>query len=139
MQAQQLKKILQFIAIAMIFITLTDSVNAQRKCHKGSCPPGYVCAPSGYCFRLMCRGCNMLVDEATADSRLDESKAVSIKIYDATGRLVRTLADENMQQRLRELAWDEKDDKGNTVSPGMYVLQLNTGSKMEIAKLTVAL
>ncbi|MEX6689554.1 FlgD immunoglobulin-like domain containing protein [Danxiaibacter flavus] len=149
MKKQQLKKVLQFIILAITFFTLADSVNAQKKCHNGKCPIGYACAPSGYCVRY-CSHCQpFLIESAdevvSAESsqfavirfQMDEAKAGSVKIYDIAGRLVRTLLTESVQQGVHQFLWNAKDENGSPVATGIYIIQLNEGNKMQTRKLFV--
>lgn len=49
-----------------------------------------------------------------------EAGPVSVCLYDAAGRLVRTLAREAMPSGPRVLTWDGKDDDGRRVATGVY-------------------
>ena len=51
---------------------------------------------------------------------------VSVRIYDVSGRLVRTLVNETMAAGLQAVDWDGTDDAGNAVSSGTYLLRLST-------------
>lgn len=55
-----------------------------------------------------------------------QSENISLKIYDLQGRLIRTLADEKMSEGKNVLTWDARDENGNEVSGGIYLLQLST-------------
>jgi hypothetical protein len=149
MKKQLLKKLSAFIVIVIMFCVMTEPANAQKKCHKGQCPPGYICGPTGYCV-LSCGRCPPFliesVDEilsasgsqsAAINFRLEDAEAVSVKIYDVTGRLIRTLVDERMQQGNHQIEWNTKDEAGKAVSAGIYILQFDTGNKSETKKLAV--
>jgi flagellar hook assembly protein FlgD len=45
---------------------------------------------------------------------------VDLKIYDASGKLVRTLFNGNMDPGIHKIVWDGKNSKGGTVSSGVY-------------------
>ena len=111
-------------------------VNAQKKCRDGNCPKGQVCVNGFCekfepfcppCYRLdkgecvPCRSCCMWVSaplpSAEPPSALrSEPSAVnfplprkwpgSIKIYDMTGRLVRTITHGKTAEACREVEWD---------------------------------
>ncbi|MBM4118830.1 T9SS type A sorting domain-containing protein, partial [bacterium] len=53
-----------------------------------------------------------------------------VAIYDAQGRLQRTLADEWQLAGRRELRWDGRDDAGTALGSGLYLVRVNgpTGS-----------
>jgi hypothetical protein len=62
---------------------------------------------------------------------------VSVMIYDMNGRLMRTLLNDVMQPGIHQIKWNAKDDKGNGVAAGMYILKLQTSSSSETIKLSV--
>jgi flagellar hook assembly protein FlgD len=62
---------------------------------------------------------------------------VSIQIFDLNGRLVKTLADAQMQAGTHQLIWNAKDEKGNGVVTGIYLLKIQAGSYAETKKLVV--
>jgi len=53
--------------------------------------------------------------------------AVSLKLYDARGRLVRTLAAKTAPG-LNEVAWDGRDERGAPVNAGVYFYRLTVGA-----------
>ncbi|HID92983.1 MAG TPA: T9SS type A sorting domain-containing protein [bacterium (Candidatus Stahlbacteria)] len=52
------------------------------------------------------------------------SSLVSLRIYDLTGRLVRTLVDEQQKPGYYKVTWNGKDDSGSAVAPGVYFYRL---------------
>ncbi|MEO0083986.1 MAG: FlgD immunoglobulin-like domain containing protein, partial [candidate division WOR-3 bacterium] len=65
---------------------------------------------------------------------LAEPTKVSLKIYDATGRVVRTLVNGQYQQpNVYTLIWDGKDDNHQQVAEGIYFYTLET-SKQKFTK-----
>ena len=73
----------------------------------------------------------------TINFQLKDAASVSLKIYEASGRLIRTLAAEYMEKGSHLVEWNEKDEDGNTVSAGIYILQFDTPNKSETKKLAV--
>jgi hypothetical protein len=62
---------------------------------------------------------------------------VSIKIYDLTGRLVRTLMNEQKLAGLHAIQWNGTDDVGHKVAAGVYLYQIEfTNSNGETMTLT---
>lgn len=59
---------------------------------------------------------------------LEDRMAVTLKIYDAAGRLVRTLVDETRDAGAYTEAWLGRDDGGRQVSSGVYFYKLNAGN-----------
>ena len=57
---------------------------------------------------------------------LAEDGMVSLDIYNIRGQQVRTLMNEHQLSGRHSIAWDGKDEHGNTVSSGIYYYRLNT-------------
>jgi len=58
---------------------------------------------------------------------LDEPADVSLVIYDAAGRLVRTLVDRRYEAGRFEEVWDGRDVSGTAVASGVYFYRLEAG------------
>ncbi len=54
---------------------------------------------------------------------------VSLKIYNITGQLVKTLVDDNKTPGRYNAAWDGRSDKDQKVSAGIYIYRLQAGEK----------
>jgi len=62
--------------------------------------------------------------------------AVSLRIYDLTGGLVRTLVDECQSPGFYTVRWDGKDDLGRKLSSGVYLYKLSiNGKKFDTMKM----
>ncbi len=61
------------------------------------------------------------------------SVKLSVKIYDISGRLVRTLADDLSVANNYSLIWDGKDDSGNELNGGTYIYEVRFDGKKEEA------
>jgi hypothetical protein len=59
---------------------------------------------------------------------LIEPAAVSLRIYDAAGRLVRVLAEGPLSAGTYARAWNGTDSRGAAVSSGVYLYRLDAGS-----------
>ena len=68
---------------------------------------------------------------------LKEPSAVSLRIYDANGRLVRNLIEEKRESGRHEIAWDGKDDSKREVASGVYFYRLTAGSFSETKKMVM--
>lgn len=66
-----------------------------------------------------------------------EQAHVSLRIYNAAGRLVRTLVDARMAPGSREAIWYGNDDAGNPVSSGVYIYRLRAGAPVLVKKMTL--
>jgi hypothetical protein len=58
--------------------------------------------------------------------QLPSSGNVSIRVLDATGRLIRELANGRQQVGEHVVRWDGRDTRGRTVVPGVYFYRLRT-------------
>ena len=66
------------------------------------------------------------------------SQAVSLKVYDVSGRLVRTLVNGTQNPGPYPVLWDGRDDSGRGVSSGSYYARLSVGSLyQENSKITL--
>ncbi|MEZ4651539.1 MAG: C25 family cysteine peptidase [Candidatus Eisenbacteria bacterium] len=61
---------------------------------------------------------------------------VRLAIYDATGRMVRTLVDDTAQPGIWDATWDGRDDAGSVTPSGIYFARIASGSQQRSVKLT---
>ncbi|MFH1681446.1 MAG: right-handed parallel beta-helix repeat-containing protein [Candidatus Eisenbacteria bacterium] len=66
---------------------------------------------------------------------LREPSRVVLQIYDAQGRLVRTLVDETRGAGLHEAVWDGRDGTGRSTGSGVYLLRMRAGEYQATSKL----
>lgn len=66
-----------------------------------------------------------------------ERSDVSIKIYNVTGQLIRTLAERSYSAGQHEISWDGKNVAGKVVSSGTYVVKLVSGSFIQTRKMVL--
>ncbi len=69
--------------------------------------------------------------------RIFSAAFVSLKIYDATGRFVRTLVGAYQQPDYYSVRWDGKDSFGRDVASGVYIYRLVAGDFTNSRKLIV--
>ena len=62
---------------------------------------------------------------------------VQLRIYNVSGRLVRTLANGPMERKRHQLVWDGLDDAGVPVSSGIYFYRLEAGNFRDTRKMVV--
>ncbi|MEZ4388916.1 MAG: nuclear transport factor 2 family protein [Candidatus Krumholzibacteriia bacterium] len=67
----------------------------------------------------------------------DGGAAVSLRVYDLTGRLVRTLVDGRASAGTHTVRWSGDDDRGQPVASGTYFYQLTAPSHSEIRKMVL--
>jgi len=73
----------------------------------------------------------------TIEFGLKESGHVALRIYDAAGRLVAVLLDEDRPAGRYEAAWNGSDGKGAKVSSGVYFYRLTAGDFIETRKMVL--
>jgi len=62
---------------------------------------------------------------------------VQLRIFDANGRLVRTLVDGEQPPGFHELAWDGRDAAGRAVASGIYPYRLQVAGESFTRKMVV--
>jgi hypothetical protein len=80
---------------------------------------------------------NPVSNSTTISFVLAQSQKVSLTIYDMNGRLIKTLVDEDMQQGTHQLIWNVRDEKGNSVTTGIYFLKMQMGNYAETRTIVV--
>lgn len=69
--------------------------------------------------------------------RLPLPGSVSVRVHDARGRQVCSLQEGHLAAGEQTLVWDGRDDRGEPVASGLYLVQLISGTHRESAKLAV--
>jgi hypothetical protein len=80
---------------------------------------------------------NPLSGSTTISFDLPQSQKVSLQIFDIEGRLIKVLADAQMQAGAHQFVWNAKNEKGITVQAGIYFLRMRTEDYAETRKLVV--
>jgi hypothetical protein len=68
---------------------------------------------------------------------LTEPGPVRLEIFDAAGRVVRTLVDATQQEGVYTVSWDGRDNPGERVEPGVYFYRVQTGASSDSRKMIV--
>jgi len=68
---------------------------------------------------------------------LSQAGRVDVKIYDVSGRLVRTLVSEVRTAGEHEVVWNGTDDNGRSVSSGTYLLRMQAPDRSESRRMTL--
>ena len=68
---------------------------------------------------------------------LSQTGAVTLGIYNIQGQLVRTVLDKTMESGVHEVAWDGRNDTGQSVASGVYLVRLIGGGMRLNQKLVV--
>ena len=149
-------KTFAFIIAIMIFYIVTNPVNAQKPKgnghHGGGHGGGTTCNCNVRPIPFECgQICGFVINKPTENNvfsvygnnliaisfELIEAQNVSLKIYDGTGRLVKTFANNRMAEGEHKIEWNTKDENGNLVTAGNYILQFTTGGIAGTKKFSV--
>ncbi len=66
---------------------------------------------------------------------LPQAQAVKLSVYNLKGQLVKNLLDADLPAGYNAINWNGTDDKGNTVSSGIYTYRLQSGGKQITRKM----
>ena len=66
---------------------------------------------------------------------LPEDIVVSLKIFDLSGRKIRTLVNEPKSAGTHQVVWNGQDDHGNSVASGLYVYRIQAGDFVQSRKM----
>ncbi len=66
-----------------------------------------------------------------------QQSAISLKIYNIQGRLVRTLVDGYQAPGYYSVSWDARDDLGKEISSGIYFYRLKAGDFVETKRMVL--
>jgi hypothetical protein len=62
---------------------------------------------------------------------------MEISIYNVKGQLVKKSTDFAMGNAESRFVWDRKNDKGQSVAPGVYLYRINAGDEVSVGKLLI--
>jgi hypothetical protein len=68
---------------------------------------------------------------------IPERVPVALKIYDVTGRLVRTLVDREIDPGSHAIQWSGDDDRGRRIGAGIYFIRLSGSSRCATRKIVL--
>jgi hypothetical protein len=68
---------------------------------------------------------------------LPKSTHICIKIYNLVGELIVTLKDEYQNSGLYSAEWDGRNDQGDLVASGIYLLHIKTDFSEEVKKIAI--
>lgn len=77
-------------------------------------------------YRLYRNYPNPFNPTTTIQYDLPESAKISLKIYDISGKLIRTLKDDTQDAGYHSIVWNGTDDTGNKVNSGIYIYRLES-------------
>jgi hypothetical protein len=68
---------------------------------------------------------------------LDERGLISVRIYDISGELIKTLVQETMSAGRHSVLWNGQDEHGSPVASGVYVCRFETKDKEAMRKVVL--
>jgi beta-lactamase superfamily II metal-dependent hydrolase len=68
---------------------------------------------------------------------LDEDDKISLKIYDISGRVIRTLVEGTRTAGTHTVLWDGRDNRGEPLVSGVYVYRLEAPGKVAMKKMVL--
>lgn len=71
----------------------------------------------------------------TISYRLPENSRVELSVFNMLGQKVRTLVNATQVSGAYQVKWNGRDDAGNSVSSGIYLYRLKTGTKTQTMKM----
>jgi len=76
--------------------------------------------------------------KTTVRFQLPAAGAVSVVVYDAAGRVVRTLlADQEREAGEHDVRWDGSDDAGRETAAGIYFVKIEAGGNLAVSKVVL--
>jgi len=80
---------------------------------------------------------NPILNSTKINFNLKKSVFLNISIYDISGRLIKTLKNENVSAGEITINWDKSDNSKQKVSSGFYLLRISAGNTTDTSKLIV--
>ena len=80
---------------------------------------------------------NPMVYATKIEYTLPKDSQSSLKIYNISGQLVKTLVNEQQRAGNYKLSWDGRDESGKKVSSGIYFYKFKTDDYTETRKMTL--
>lgn len=122
--------------------TIADEINNDRMVGSGLIPLDTVQiayrqnVPAGQ-FILTSKP-NPFNPSTTISFVLTEAASATLRIYDVSGHLVRTLLNGGLEsQGLREVVWNGQNEAGRVVAAGVYFCKLDVGGYSEVQRMTL--
>jgi hypothetical protein len=72
---------------------------------------------------------------STIKFSIKEISKAQIKIYNSIGKEIKTLLDKELSPGQYDITWDAKDNNGNSLSSGLYIIVLQTNNSIKTNKI----
>jgi len=96
-----------------------------------------IATPAAPRFELAANRPNPFNPVTTIGFETEKSGRVTLRIYNAQGRLVRTLVDATLPAAEYRVRWDGRNDEGRAISSGVYLYQLAAGARHLTRKMSL--
>jgi|GEM_PF-4853465 len=90
-----------------------------------------------FAFTLFQNYPNPYHSRTTIMYEIPKTTKVSLRVYDVTGALMRTLVDREQKPNRYKVVWDGNDNRGNKVSGGVYFYRLEANGKKMTKKMVL--
>lgn len=78
---------------------------------------------------------NPFAGSTTLNYTLDKAQPIEMDVYNLKGQKVRSLINKSMTAGEHKLSWDGKNDAGNSVANGVYLVKMKSGNAVQTQKL----
>lgn len=125
-----------------VFYSLQDSVEANRPqlvITLAINTPVSVESPAGssIAYSLAQSRPNPARGQATFGFSLPRAEMVTLRIFDVSGRAVRTLVEGRLDPGTYERVWDGRDNGGRQVGPGHFFYRIKAGTWSDVKRMTL--
>jgi len=86
----------------------------------------FVTLPTATALRDICP--NPFNPTTTIRFDLAQASTVTMRIYDLSGRAMRSLLNTRLEPGRHSIAWNGRDDEGRTLAAGTYLVRLQTSN-----------
>ncbi len=114
----------QGLPYAYILVTATDFAGNEGAPAVGDAATGVSSVPAAAGLALRAQP-NPFAARTTVSFELPRAAPVQVRVYDAAGRLVRTLVDCARDAGRHDVAWDGRDAGGQRAASGVYLVRLH--------------
>jgi len=127
--------ILTFVQGPVRLCPITNEQHSDSLCAPLSALPAWPGAVRG--DLALAIGPNPFQDLLRVFFTLPAAAAARVTVHDVTGRRVRVLHEGPLTAGAHAVAWTGRDERGNTVAPGIYFLRLESGGRVRTRKVAL--
>lgn len=121
--------------LAQVILNNVLPANCRQGLNPSDTPDGTVVARVPLVTRLHANFPNPFNPATTIDFDLAEDGVVQLRVFDVSGRIVRTILNEPLARGRHRRVWDGRASDGGAAASGIYVYQLRTPSVVESRKM----